>query len=224
LTLSTSPGEPESVPGRLLYRGAEADIILGEWSGVPAVYKVRRRMDYRLEALDRALRRQRTVHEASMIAAARQAGVASPFLFFLNTPHSTIVMEYVRGRRMKDLVASGDGRASAELFRRLGSNAARLHLSGIMHGDLTTANVIVRDGALLFIDFGLSVHTDRIEDRAVDLRLIKETITGAHASIATTATEALLEGYEEVAGQSWATTVRRQLAEIERRGRYARVE
>lgn len=181
-------------------------------------------MDYRLESLDRALRRQRTVHEAGMIAAARLAGVGAPFVYFLNVAASTIVMEYVEGRRMKDLIAPRETKVSGQLFRQLGINVAKLHGRGIMHGDLTTANVIVREGGLVFIDFGLSVHSDRVEDRAVDLRLIKETISGAHASIAVSATEALFDGYEQVAGERSTAAVRRQLTEIERRGRYARVE
>jgi TP53 regulating kinase-like protein len=58
----------------------------------------------------------------------------------------------------------------------------------------------------------------------VDLRLIKETITGAHAAVASLATEALIDGYREVRGTRETAAVLRQLREIERRGRYARVE
>ena len=221
---STSLGEAEVDPGRLLYRGAEADVFLGTWSGLPAVYKVRKRLDYRLEALDGMLRAQRTIREAGMIAAAKEAGVEAPFLYCLNPREATIVMEHVVGARMKDAVAGSGPREARGLFRSLGNSVARLHASGIMHGDLTTANVIIRDGALVFIDFGLSVHSTRVEDFAVDLRLIKETITGAHAPVAAVATEALLDGYSDVVGGRRAGALLRQLREIERRGRYARVE
>jgi len=221
---STFLGEAEAPPGRLLYKGAEADVFLGTWSGIPAVYKVRRRMEYRLEVLDSMLRMQRTVHEAGMIAAAKEAGVEAPFLYFLSPPRATIVMEHIVGTRMKDAVANGRKADAEGLFRRLGGCVARLHAAGIMHGDLTTANVIIRNGGLVFIDFGLSVHSTRVEDKAVDLRLIKETITGAHSPVASTATEALFEGYCEAVGERKAKLVLRQLGEIERRGRYARVE
>lgn len=224
MTRSTSPGETEHPPGRLLYRGAEADIFLGAWSGRPAVYKVRKRMEYRLEALDRMLRTQRTVHEAGMMAAAREAGVETPYVYFLNPRRATIVMEHVAGARMKDVIPGRRSETAAALFRGLGGSIAKLHGAGIMHGDLTTANVIIRRGNLVFIDFGLSVHTTRLEDRAVDLRLIKETITGAHAPVAREATDALVEGYRGVAGEEETRGVLRQLREIERRGRYARLE
>ncbi len=218
---SLGVAEPE---GRLLYRGAEADIFLGRWSGRAAVFKVRKRLPYRLESLDRTIRRQRTLHEAGMLSDAKAAGVEAPFLYFLSEPEATLVMEYVEGARMKDAVSKLGVREAARLFRLLGSAVARLHLAGIMHGDVTTANVIIRDGKLVFIDFGLSIHSTRTEDRAVDLRLIKETITGAHASLAGQGTEALFDGYREVVGARAMSSVQRQLRGIERRGRYARVE
>ncbi len=185
---------------------------------------MRKRLAYRLEALDTTIRRQRTIHEAGMIASAKRAGVDAPFLYFLSEPDTTIVMEYVEGTRMKDAVSGSGAKAAAALFRQLGTSVARLHVAGIMHGDVTTANVIIRDGQLVFIDFGLSIHSARLEDHAVDLRLIKETITGAHASVARAGTEALFEGYREVVGDRAMASVLRQLTEIERRGRYARFE
>src|SRR2546428_11864486 len=71
-----------------------------------------------------------------------------------------------------------------------------------MHGDLATANVLLDndddksdDNELTLIDFGLAIRTTRLEDRAVDLRLVKETLTGAHSEVASKAYAALLEGY-----------------------------
>jgi len=83
--------------------------------------------------------------------------------------------------------------------------------------------VIVRDGGLVFIDFGLSYHSSKLEDHAVDLRLIKETLVGAHPSIATVAFARLLVGYADEAGERRTKEVTRQLRSIERRGRYARL-
>lgn len=207
-----------------MYKGAEADVFLGTWAGIPAVYKIRKRMEYRLRALDSMLRTQRTIHEAGMMAAAKASGVEAPFVYFLSPARATLVMEYVAGTRMKDAIANGKTRETVDLFRKLGGSVARLHRAGIMHGDLTTANVIIRNGSLVFLDFGLSVHSTRVEDYAVDMRLIKETITGAHAPVAGVAIEALFEGYREVSGDERAKSVLRQLRAIERRGRYARVE
>ena len=173
--------------------------------------------------LDDAIRRQRTIHEAGMIHLARTAGVPSPFLYDVDVASSTLVMEFVDGSRVKDLIGAVGPGVQDGIFSEFGENTARLHRSGIMHGDLTTANVVKRGGELVFIDFGLSVKTSRVEDHAVDLRLIKETVVGAHSSVAARALEAFNEGYLHVAGPERTRAVLKQLQSIERRGRYARV-
>ena len=219
----TSPGVAEGRPGVLLYRGAEADVMRGDWQGLDAVYKIRKPLLYRLTVLDDAIRKQRTIHEAQMIHLAKEAGVSSPYLYDVDLPSSTLVMEYVKGDRLKDLIGSMSKRRAELVFNEFGSSAGALHKAGIMHGDMTTANVIARGGALVFIDFGLSTRTSRVEDHAVDLRLIKETMAGAHPDEAPAALEAFNRGYAGVAGQARARAVLKQLQAIERRGRYARV-
>lgn len=219
-----SPGEVSLSGTELIYRGAEADVYTGTWCHRKAVFKHRKKLPYRLDVLDRMIRNQRTIREAEMIHRVKEAGVPSPHLYFVDTADSVLVMEFVEGFRMKDLVSSIPAASSVPLFRKLGKMAAVLHSKGIMHGDLTTSNVIVKGGLLVMIDFGLSITTSRLEDQAVDLRLIKETITGAHSELANEALEALFEGYAEVAGERRFRDVTRQLRNIERRGRYARVE
>lgn len=223
MTQSTYSGGTEEPRGELIYRGAEADILRGAWMGLPAVYKVREALPYRLAALDAAIRRQRTIREAEILHSAREAGVAVPMIYYVDAPRTTLVMEFVEGKRLKELVAAAPPGEAASMFLGLGRDVARLHGAGITHGDLTTANVIVRGGDLVFIDFGLAGHSLKLEDHAVDLRLIKETLVGAHPAVAAAALERLFEGYGEVAGSLRAKSVIRQLRSIERRGRYARV-
>ena len=194
----------------------------GEWQGLPAVYKVRKPLAYRLPVLDEEIRRQRTVHEAEMIHQAKRAGVASPYLYDVDLPSSTMVMERVEGVRLKDLLESGTSGAEG-VFRELGRSVGKLHAAGIMHGDLTTANAVVRGAELVLLDFGLSTRTAKVEDHAVDLRVIKETLAGAHPDAAASALEAFTKGYAATVGRSRAKAVLRQLSSIERRGRYARV-
>ena len=220
---STSRGGAEYPRGRLLYRGAEADVIKGTWQGLEAVFKVRKPLAYRLPALDEMIRHQRTLREAEMIRASKRAGVPSPHLYYVDPTTSTLVMEYVQGDRVKDLVSRSSPEETAGIFRRLGRDTAKLHRSGIMHGDLTTANVVSRNASLVFLDFGLSLHSSRVEDHAVDLRLIKETIVGAHSAIATLALQSLVDGYSAEVGGPRSKAVMGQLRNIERRGRYARV-
>ncbi len=223
MTGSTSPGATDTRAGVLLYKGAEADVIRGKWQGLDAVFKVRKPLRYRLAALDGAIRRQRTLREAEMIHYSKRAGVEAPFLYDIDLPTATLVMEFVDGERLKDLVGSSSHSDLTRIFEEFGRDVARLHSSGIMHGDLTTANVVRREGRLVFIDFGLSIRTTRLEDHAVDLRLIKETLVGAHPVVSSVALEALFRGYAEGVGVVRCRAVLRQLQNIERRGRYARV-
>jgi TP53 regulating kinase and related kinases len=211
---------------RLLYRGAEADVFGGDWCGEPAIYKVRKPLPYRLAELDRQIRSQRTVHEAQMLHLSKLAGVSTPHLYYLSPPEALLVMEYVEGERLKTLLLKrGLAKERVEaLGEALGRSIAGLHAAGIMHGDLTTSNVIVEGDAFSLIDFGLAIHSKRLEDQAVDLRLIKETLTGAHHALSKPFMQALLSGYSSVLGKERAGAATRKLTEIERRGRYARVE
>lgn len=210
----------------LLYRGAEADVFRVDWCGRPAVYKLRKPLPYRLPELDKLIRSQRTVHEAQMIHESKLAGVSTPHLYYLSPPEALLIMEFVKGERLKTLLLeSGLTKARvAELGEGFGRSIARLHAAGIMHGDLTTSNVIVDGDVLSLIDFGLAVHSQRLEDQAVDLRLIKETLTGAHNDVSKAFMGSLLSGYSAVLGSARAEAATKKLAEIERRGRYARLE
>jgi len=215
---------------RVIYRGAEADLMRGRWCGFDAVFKFRRPFVYRLKVLDDAIRRQRTAREAEMIHEAKRSGARTPLLYFVDPASALIVMQWVKGRRLKEAVSSLPPEVLERVFAELGGEVARLHASGIMHGDLTTSNVLLdnddesNDKELTLIDFGLAIRTTRLEDRAVDLRLAKETLTGAHSEVASKAYAALLEGYGGEVGPVEVRAVTRQVAEIERRGRYARVE
>jgi TP53 regulating kinase-like protein len=211
---------------KLLYRGAEADVFRGKWCGRPAVYKLRKPLLYRLPELDKLIRSQRTVHEAQMIHQSKLAGVSAPHLYYLSPPEALLVMEYLKGERLKTLLLeAGLTRERAEaLGQEFGRSIARLHDAGIMHGDLTTSNVIVDGDSLSLIDFGLAIHSQRLEDQAVDLRLIKETLIGAHNSVSKHFMQSLVAGYSSVGGRARAEAATKKLAEIERRGRYARVE
>lgn len=208
---------------RLLYRGAEADIFSGEWSGAKAIYKFRKPLPYRLPVLDDEIRAQRTVHEAQLLHESKSAGVLSPYLYYVSPKEYLIVMEEIQGSQLKSLLRSSEIEPG-EVSRSFGSAVGRLHSAGIMHGDLTTSNVIVNDAGVHLIDFGLAIRSLKVEDHAVDLRLIKETLIGAHSELAAAVLKSFLEGYSSVVGEKRGKEVTKKLAEVERRGRYARVE
>jgi TP53 regulating kinase and related kinases len=199
---------------QLAKRGAEADIYIIEWGGRKAVSKVRSPKPYRHEALDATIRKYRTIHEASFMSAAKAAGVMSPFVHFVDSAEAEIIMEFVEGKNVRDAI-------TPELCYEMGRYAAMLHASNIIHGDLTTSNFIAGK-KLVLLDFGLSYYSERMEDMATDIRLIKEVFTSAH--IATKkAFPRFMEGYASVAGEKKAGKILENVKEIEQRGRYARI-
>jgi TP53 regulating kinase-like protein len=132
-------------------------------------------------------------------------------------------MQRIGGPRLKSCLQSAE-EGRAKISKEFGMAVGTLHRAGIMHGDLTTSNVIVGDDGVYLIDFGLATHSLKVEDHAVDLRLIKETLVGAHSDVSSSVMSSFLMGYAQVVGEKRAKEVTRKLQEIERRGRYARVE
>jgi len=151
------------------------------------------------------------------MADARAAGVAVPILYDIDLVENKIVMEFVEGPTVKS-VLEGGGPAALKTARDVGRIVGRLHRAGIIHGDLTTSNMIVRDGRIVMIDFSLGAKEANVESRGVDLHLLKEALVSAHAR-ASTYFRAALGGYRETMGKA-ADGVIAKVKDIESRGRY----
>lgn len=201
----------------LLRRGAEAEIRKTEFLGRSAVAKARVPKGYRLPALDEELRRARIRTETRLMAEARAAGVAVPILYDIDLEANEIVMEHVDGPTAKEVLDAGGPTAHA-VAREIGRIVGRLHRAGIVHGDLTTSNLIVCEGRVLVIDFSLGAKDGSAEGRGVDLHLLREALTSAHAGAAAYYRD-VLAGYREVAGPAAKDAIAK-VKEIEARGRY----
>jgi TP53 regulating kinase-like protein len=208
---------------KLIYRGAEAEIYRIKWCEIDAVMKVRNMLPYRNKLLDRQIRAQRTIREAGAMAKVKEAGVRSPFIFYLDPRNASIVMEFIKGERLKDVLKQRDKNVF-KLCRELGKILGRMHNINLIHGDMTTSNVIVNKEKLAVLDFGLSYFSTRVEDKATDLRLIKEVMSSAHSEIYPKCFDSFIDGYEFVVGSKNGRDVRLQLLSIERRGRYVSFE
>jgi Kae1-associated kinase Bud32 len=200
--------------------GAEARLDLVDWYGKPAIRKSRIPKAYRIEQLDKILRARRTKEEVEILRAAKLAGVDCPEVYFADPETSEIIMEFVPGLLLKEIRDS-----NAAVFRRVGQYSGKLHSKGIIHGDLTTKNMILSRDRLMFIDFGLAFFSDRIEDKAEDLHLLKLVLkTESSLRRAMSNFDATLEGYSDIAGENQMSDVKSQIAKIELRGRYAQVD
>ena len=216
-------------PGEVLRRGAEATLVKGEWLGKEALYKVRTRKRYRIPEIDGRIRTERTVTEARVLAALLEAGIPVPGLLDVHLKNATIVMELVHGVRLKDIVVPLRGKL-AGIFTRVGAGVARMHDLDIVHGDLTTSNIIYEsaldsgDIAFRFIDFGLARRTASVEDKSVDIHLFKRVITATHAGDYELMFPPFMAGYQaHLDGQGRSADFKkivRRLEQIETRGRY----
>jgi len=202
----------------VLRRGAEAELHDGEWLGRKVIIKRRVPKGYRLPELDSAIRAQRTKNEARLMLDVRGKGVSIPVIYDIDLAKSEITMERIFGPRVKDLFNSLPEEDAKKLARDIGRITALLHSNDIVHGDLTTSNMLMRDdGTICMIDFSLGEKTDAIEKKGVDLHLLFEAFHSAHYM-----RENLIEDLLDSYGQHYphAKETIQRVREIEKRGRY----
>jgi TP53 regulating kinase-like protein len=200
---------------RLLKKGAESELYLTNWYGMEAVSKIRLPKKYRHPIIDFNLRKHRTFQEARIMSFVKTFGVRSPFIYMLDLNNFEIIMEFIAGDVLKDVL-------SPVLSTRLGEIIAKLHFNNIIHGDVTTSNFIFTQcNDLAVIDFGLSFYSERYEDKAADVRLFKEILNSAHVDLSETSFECFWQGYEKTYGKK-SPRILDSVREIEKRGRYSR--
>ena len=203
---------------KLIARGAEADLILTDWNGLRALIKKRKPKAYRHPELDRQLRRSRTKAEADIIHRVKDTGVPTPLIYQVDPENAVIVMEYIDGVKVRDLVDRISDEERRTLFNRIGRYAGILHREGVIHGDLTTSNIIKCGDRIVFIDFGLSEVSSEVEKRGVDLNLMNRMLTSTHYRYQEALLEAFKAGYRETNPE--AEEAIQRMYEVARRGRY----
>jgi len=205
----------------LIKKGAEASLYLAKWHGRKVVMKKRLPKKYRLSRLDEQIRTYRTAHEPRLMHEAKKAGVPTPIIFLVDMKKATIIMEFVDGRQVKQLLDEVSESQRRQLCLKIGELIGRLHKHGIIHGDLTTSNMILdSDGKIFFVDFGLGEKTSELEARGVDLHLMRRALESTHFRFAEECFNAVIEGYSKVLGDNVTKKVLDKIGEIERRGRY----
>jgi TP53 regulating kinase-like protein len=205
----------------LIKKGAEANLYLEEWQDRKVMMKRRLPKAYRLPQLDSAVRNQRTLHEPALIHRAKEAGVPTPTIYLIDLAKSNIIMEHVEGQQIKKILNTVPLKEKTRLCHNIGRLIGSLHKNGIIHGDLTTSNMILTSyGKIVFVDFGLGEFSDELEIRGVDLHLMKRALQSTHHKYAKECFNAVTEGYAETAGKEATAKVLGKIQEIERRGRY----
>ena len=193
----------------LIAKGAEAAITREN----ETIIKERIKNGYRLPEIDDKLRKRRTALEARLLREARRAGVNTPQV--LEEGKTTLVLEFIDGQKVKDILNKEN---FGEICEKIGASVAKLHSYDIIHGDLTTSNMILNEKGLWLIGFGLGFISKRAEDKAVDLYLLHEALESTHFDILEEAWSSILASYKKRYEDSGK--VIKALLDVEKRGRY----
>lgn len=194
---------------KFLARGAEAELYTDRFINRRVATKNRVIKRYRIKEIDVPLRRSRTRSEASLLHSAKEASVACPPVYEID--EFSLKLGFIDGVLLRDFIKHRKGKDISRVVREAGRGLARLHRLGVVHGDFTTANVMVDGRKVFFIDFGLGSFSKDAEEQAIDVLLMKKSL-GSEKTY-----RSFLSGYGKYEKYG---EVMRQLAEIEKRGRY----
>jgi Kae1-associated kinase Bud32 len=189
----------------IIASGAEAVIALEG----NTIIKTRVNKRYRLKEIDETLRRERTRTEARLMSEARRCGVPTPII--KDVTDFEIKMEYIDGDPLKNVI-------TPDISEQAGEIIGKLHSCGLVHGDLTTSNIIFMNGKIFLIDFGLAYIDSTLEARGVDIHVLFQTFESTHEGH-----EELIEAFKKGYSRTLigADEVFKRVKEIESRGRYA---
>jgi len=189
---------------KIIAQGAEAKL----YKDNDKIIKKRISKNYRIKELDEALRKTRTKREAKILEKLPKE-IPSPSL--LRQDKTDLEMSFIKGEKVRDVLD-----INLKLCNELGKKIAIMHNAGIIHGDLTTSNMIY-DKKIYFIDFGLSYFSEKIEDKAVDLHLLRQALESKHYRVYEKAFKLVLEGYKSKVKKYKEIMTR--LEKVESRGR-----
>ncbi len=200
---------------KVIGRGAEAILYLEDGR----VSKERVKKGYRHPEIDSRIRKFCTRRENKLLVSASSL-IDVPRVFEFSDSDMKIVMEFVEGETIRDILDDTPKGKRLELCRHIGKSVALLHDANIIHGDLTTSNFILKEGRIYFIDFGLGFFSNKVEDKAVDLHLLRQALESKHYKHFEECFGAVLEGYRRT-GLNAKAVLDRFLV-VEKRGRYKR--
>ena len=203
------------------HRGAEADLFLTEIGPWKAVVKRRVRKKYRIPQLDQHIRSERTIREANALSDAKRAGVRAPSVLSVDIEDFAIAMSFVDGEAARSCLDQLPRGEQSRALYEIGQQIGALHETGLVHGDMTTSNIIIsRSGLPFILDFGMSSHSSDPEDRGTDLHLLQRSISTSHALDSKRSEKLIRKGYRREFGDRQANISFLRQEEIARRGRY----
>ena len=193
---------------QIIQQGAEAIIYkIGN-----KVVKDRIPKKYRIPELDNKLRLRRTKSEGKILNKLSKI-IDCPKLLADPGSGRMIHMQYLPGKKLSESLEKLNYK---EIAKQIGENITKIHNQDIIHGDLTTSNMIFHKNKTYFIDFGLGFHSHKVEDKAVDLHLIQQALNAKHHTIAEEVFKIILKNYKS----EKSDLIIERIKVIEKRGRY----
>ncbi|CAE6532908.1 unnamed protein product [Rhizoctonia solani] len=237
---------------QLIAQGAEARVYKATLGSSPVLLKHRFPKQYRNSALDTSLTKQRVSGEARALLRCLRFGVSVPGIRFVHADSGVLGIEWIDGTSVRRVLGGGaEGEEEVEvaedeeieadeqdevdelkevyglteegMMTLIGEEIAKMHKSDIIHGDLTTSNMMLRqriqgkETQLVLIDFGLSYNSALVEDKAVDLYVLERAFASTHPQSEGMFSQVLL-AYERVSGSAWKN-IKRRLDDVRLRGR-----
>ncbi|KAI0781668.1 kinase-like domain-containing protein [Irpex lacteus] len=215
--------------------------------------KYRFHKGYRHPSLDISLTKARVAGEARALVKCLRADVNVPSVRMVDAAEGVLGIEWIDGKSIRFLLGGGAedeeveevdeaddveedpteeedalleyNVSTDEVMAMIGTEIAKMHLADVIHGDLTTSNMMLRHptsspskkAELVLIDFGLAYVSTLVEDKAVDLYVLERAFSSTHP-----ASEPLFSGvlkaYEHRMGKEWKATSKR-LDDVRLRGR-----
>ena len=197
---------------KIIQQGAEAVIFLEK----NKIIKKRKKKSYRIPEIDDRIRRRRTRSEAKLLTKAYEL-VSIPEIIKVDQKTKKIIMEFIDGKKLSDYLDKFPLKKQKEVCKLIGGSTAKLHDADIIHGDLTTSNMILKYNKIYFIDFGLGFISHKFEDKAVDLHLLKQALEAKHFKNWEILFREVLKEYSK---SKDSEIVLERLNKVEKRGRY----
>ncbi|XP_021373529.1 TP53-regulating kinase-like [Mizuhopecten yessoensis] len=215
----------------LMKQGAEAKLYRENFYGRPCIVKERFKKTYRHPTLDASLTAQRMKSEVRAMLRSRMCGIFTPTVYFVDMVNSSIYMEEVQdSQTVRDYIMNiqqeiPDINSAMTVLEPLGKKIGEIlgvmHKNNIIHGDLTSSNMLVKGQPssfnIVMIDFGLSHFENMAEDKGVDLYVLERALLSTHPNTERVF-QVILDAYC-VTNKDGAKDVLNKLEEVRMRGR-----
>lgn len=199
---------------KLIKQGAESKIFLVN----NKILKKRISKRYRIKEIDQEFIKSRTRREARMMIEVKRLGIKVPNIISYDEEKGEIWMEFINAKTLKEVLNFMDKKEVEKIAKKLAEIVAKLHSFNILHGDITTSNILIKNSELVLIDFGLSKFSNKIEEKAEELLVLYYALTSTHKKFFNVFWNCFLSTYKSKYERG--EEVLKRLEEIRKRGRY----